>query len=64
MQAMVQAGEEHYAKWYPQIRDALVNIQQPDGSWIEGKSKGYPNATPMAIIILGTPHRYIPIYQQ
>lgn len=64
MQAMVQAGEEHYAKWYPQIRDALVRIQQPDGSWIEGKEKGYPHATPMAIIILGTPHRYIPIYQQ
>jgi hypothetical protein len=64
MQAMVQAGEEHYAKWYPQIRDALVNIQQPDGSWMEGKTKDYPNATPMAIIILGTPHRYIPIYQQ
>ena len=64
IQAMVQAGEEHYAKWYPQIRDALISNQQPDGSWLEGKSKGYPHPTPMAIIILGTPHRYIPIYQE
>jgi Prenyltransferase and squalene oxidase repeat len=64
IQAMVQAGEEHYAKWYPQIRDTLIKIQQPDGSWIEGKSKHYPHATPMAIIILGTPHRYIPVYQE
>lgn len=64
IQAMVQAGEEHYTKWYPQIRDALISIQQPDGSWLEGKSKNYPHATPMAIIILGTPHRYIPIYQE
>jgi len=64
MQAMVQAGEEHYAKWYPQIRDALVGLQKPDGSWNEGKMTGYPHMTPMAIIILGTPHRYIPIYQQ
>jgi hypothetical protein len=64
IQAMVQAGEEHYTKWYPQIRDALISIQQPDGSWVEGKSKNYPHATPMAIIILGTPHRYIPIYQE
>ena len=64
IQAMVQAGEDHYAKWYPQIRDALVSIQQPDGSWMEGKSKSYPHPTPMAIIILGTPHRYIPIYQE
>ncbi len=64
MQAMVQAGEEHYAKWYPQIRDALLGLQQPDGSWNEGKMTGYPHMTPMAIIILGTPHRYIPVYQQ
>lgn len=64
IQAMVQAGEEHYTKWYPQIRDALLALQQPDGSWMEGGKKTYPHPTPMAIIILGTPHRYIPVYQQ
>lgn len=67
MQAMVQAGDEHYAKWYPQIRDALISLQKPDGSWNEGtpeKPEGYPHKTPMSIIILGTPHRYIPVYQQ
>lgn len=67
MQAMVQAGDEHYAKWYPQIRDALIALQKPDGSWNEGtaeKPEAYPHKTPMSIIILGTPHRYIPVYQQ
>jgi hypothetical protein len=64
IQAMVQAGEEHYAKWYPQIRDALIALQQPDGSWTDAKMKNYPHTTPMAIIILGTPYRYIPIYQE
>lgn len=64
IQAMVQAGEERYAAWYPKIRDALIALQRPDGSWEEKGSKLYPHATPMAIIILGTPHRYIPIYQQ
>ncbi len=67
MQTMVQAGEEHYAKWYPQIRDALISLQKADGSWNEGtaeKPEPYPHKTPMAIIILGTPHRYIPVYQQ
>jgi len=63
MQAMVQAGAEHYAKWYPQIRDALIALQQPDGSWLDA-GKSYPTDTPMAIIILGTPHRYIPVYQE
>ena len=63
MQAMVQAGEERYAKWYPRIRDALISLQQPNGSWQE-KEKDYPHKTPMAIIILGTPNRYIPVYQR
>ncbi|NNM28318.1 MAG: terpene cyclase/mutase family protein [Akkermansiaceae bacterium] len=63
MQAMVQAGEDHYANWYPKIRDALITLQQPNGSWQE-KEQDYPHKTPMAIIILGTPNRYIPVYQR
>lgn len=63
IQAMVQAGDERYAQWYPRIRDALISRQNPDGSWAGGK-KGFPHVTPMAIIILGTPYRYIPVYQR
>ncbi len=63
MQAMVQASDERYAKWYPKIRDALISLQQPNGSW-EEKELDYPHKTPMSIIILGTPNRYIPVYQR
>lgn len=63
MQAMVQAGDERYAKWYPKIRDALIERQQPNGSW-QTEGETYPHKTPMAIIILGTPNRYIPVYQR
>jgi len=63
MQAMVQAGDERYAKWYPKIRDSLISLQQPNGSWQE-KKEDYPHKTPMAIIILATPNRYIPVYQR
>jgi len=63
IQAMVQAGDEHYGRWYPKIRDALIGRQNTDGSWAGG-SHGYPHVTPMAIIILGTPYRYIPVYQR
>ena len=66
--AMVQAGDEYYAEWYPQIRDALIKKQVADGSWGGSRTKrgerGASYETPMAIIILATPHRYIPIYQR
>ena len=61
--AMVQAGDKQYAAWYPQIRDSLIKLQKPDGSWKE-KPDDYVSNTPMAIIILGTPHCYIPVYQR
>lgn len=63
IQAMVQAGGDHYAKWYPQIRDVLIGLQNPDGSWRD-KDANFPHNTPMAIITLGTPHCYIPVYQR
>lgn len=65
IQAMVQAGDEHYARWYPQIRDALIQRQNAEGAWDKGSRNGGSSyATPMAIIVLATPHRYIPIYQR
>ena len=65
IQAMVQAGDDYYAEWYPQIRDALITKQNKNGSWDKGsRGGGSSYSTPMAIIILATPHRYIPIYQR
>lgn len=65
IQAMVQAGDDYYAEWYPLIRDALIRRQNENGAWDKGgKQGGGSYSTPMAIIILATPHRYIPIYQR
>ena len=64
IQAMVQAGDEEYAKWYPQIRDALIGMQNTQGAWGRAQPSALSYETPMAIIILATPHRYIPIYQR
>jgi uncharacterized protein YfaS (alpha-2-macroglobulin family) len=65
IQAMVQAGDEEYAEWYPLIRDALITRQSEKGAWDKGSRNGGSSyTTPMAIIILATPHRYIPIYQR
>jgi len=64
IQAMVQAGDEEYSKWYPKIRDALISKQSALGSWGKASKQGISYEMPMAIIILATPHRYIPIYQR
>jgi len=65
IQAMVQAGDDEYSKWYPQIRDALISQQAGNGAWGNAAKPGSISyETPMAIIILSTPHRYIPIYQR
>jgi len=63
VQAMVQAGDDEYAEWYPKIRDALVDKQNDDGSWPQERA-GMVQSTTMAILVLGTPHRFIPIYQR
>jgi hypothetical protein len=64
IQAMVQAGDEQYAAWYPKIRDALITKQSANGAWGDRKGDAGSYQTPMAIIVLATPHRYIPIYQR
>jgi prenyltransferase beta subunit len=60
MQAMYQAGESYYQEWYPKMRDALVSKQNPAGAW--GEAGSY--YTPMAVLILGVPYRFLPIYQR
>jgi hypothetical protein len=62
IQAMVQSSDDDYGKWYPKIRDALLAKQSGNGSW-SGHGGGSVS-TSMAIILLGTPCRYIPIYQR
>jgi hypothetical protein len=64
VQAMYQAGERYYQEWYPRIHDALVRKQNAkDGSWTGGRG-GTCYSTAMAILILGVPYRFLPIYQR
>ncbi len=57
-QAMYQAGEAPYRVWQPRIEQLLVQSQRDNGSW------GGPVDTAMAILVLGVPYRYLPIYQR
>jgi squalene cyclase len=62
VQAMWQAGGEHWQKWYPAVHDMLLKAQQEDGSWMDLICPEY--GTAMAAIILQMPNNCLPIFQR
>ncbi len=63
VQAMYLAGEDHWAQWWPAVREELLASQRPDGSW-DDASVGPSYGTAMALIVLQMPKRYLPIFQK
>lgn len=63
VQAMYLAGGEHWARWWPAIRQELISAQLDDGTW-DDRSVGPGYGTAMALIILQMPKRYLPIFQK
>jgi len=65
IQAMYQLSEADFQSYYSKVTDVLVSQQQPDGSWNNVKhSTGRAWRASMAILVLGVPYRYLPIYQR
>ena len=62
VQAMWHAGDDHWAKWYPAIRDQLIARQSDNGSWINSICPAY--GTAMSAIILQLPNNCLPIMQR
>jgi len=69
MQAMFQAGGSHWANWHPQVRQTLLEVQQPDGSWpgfaeekYNGPARCY--STGLAAMCLEVYMHYLPAYQR
>lgn len=62
VQAMWQVGGERWERWYPAIRNVLVERQQADGSWADPVSSDY--GTAMATIVLQMPDNSVPIFQR
>jgi prenyltransferase beta subunit len=61
-QAMWQAGAEHWKKWFPTARDAILARQNDDGGWPD--QIGIEYGTSMALIVLQTPNNNLPIFQR
>lgn len=62
VQAMWHAGGKHWENWYPAVRDELLALQRPDGSWMDSICQEY--GTAMACLVLQMPNNYLPIFQR
>jgi hypothetical protein len=62
-QAWYQRGGKDWKTYYPQIRDRMLQLQSPDGSW-NGDNVGTTYGTAIATIILQLPYGYLPICQK
>ncbi|MDO4549817.1 MAG: terpene cyclase/mutase family protein [Planctomycetia bacterium] len=51
-----------WQKWYSRVRDELLSLQKPDGTWISTISLDH--ATAMALIVLQVPNHSLPILQR
>ena len=59
---MYQSGEADFNAWYPKITKALLAKQGENGSWSISEGEAY--STSLAILIMGVPYRFLPIYQR
>jgi hypothetical protein len=59
---MYLAGGDHWANYYPPVRDEILRNQRPDGSWLDDVGATY--ATAMACVVLQMPCEYLPIFQK
>ncbi|MHC4829943.1 MAG: prenyltransferase/squalene oxidase repeat-containing protein, partial [Planctomycetota bacterium] len=62
VQAMYQAGGDHWKRWFPRVRDEILGGMNESGHWEDLVGPVY--ATAMATIILQIPYRYLPIFER
>ncbi len=61
---LMQQGGRDWERWYPTVRDKLINVQNKDGSWTGHHcitSRTF--STACALLVLSAPNRYLPISQ-
>ncbi len=64
-QALYQAGDPDWSKYYPKLRDEIIKIQKPDGSITRGRtSYGGIYSTACEVLVLTIPYQYLPTFQR
>jgi hypothetical protein len=68
VQAMYQTassfGSSHWESYFENVRDVVISLQEPDGSFPNRTGPGKAFGTAMAVLILEIPYRYLPIFQR
>jgi|694.fasta_scaffold03122_15 squalene cyclase len=64
VQAMYTAGAPYWEPYFESLRNTLITMQQPDGSWRNDVGPGPALGTAMAVLILEIPYRLLPIFQR
>lgn len=64
VQAMYTAGAPYWEPYFENLRNTLLTMQQPDGSWRNEIGPGPALGTAMAVLILEIPYRLLPIFQR
>lgn len=62
-QAMYLSGEQAWQRYFPAMRDRLIEMQARDGSW-PGDYVGPTYGTAVAALILELPYKHLPIMQR
>jgi len=62
-QAMYLAGGDDWVRWWPAVREELIERQEADGGWSD-RHAGGAYGTAMSLIVLQMPKRYLPIFQK
>ncbi len=61
---LMQMGGDNWVRWYPTVRDKLIDVQNRDGSWTGHHcitSRTF--STACALMVLSAPNRFLPISQ-
>ena len=64
VQAMYQAGDPHFSRWYAMVEEDLLARQRDDGAFPNESGYNRELATAMSVLVLGVPYRFLPIYQR
>lgn len=62
-EALYSRGGKDWKEYYPKIRNCLLDMQSPDGSW-NGDGVGTTYGTAIATLILQLPYGYLPICER